>query len=110
MVLAGACLAFLVWTLAGYRVHDVLTPRHLQNAVFGPAPVLPGAFATTQELIGRVRAHDGASLVEPLVPTQSGVLWLFALLVCLVGSDASGDGRARRARPRGHAGARTPAV
>ncbi|BCS33277.1 hypothetical protein TBR22_A25040 [Luteitalea sp. TBR-22] len=95
-MLVAIALTAVVWVLAAHRSHDILTVRHLQNAVFGPQPVLPGPVGTTRAQIERLRSIEGPLLLESVLPDQAGVLWLFALVVCLIGF-AGPPGRAELA-------------
>lgn len=75
-------IAVIVAAHPDHRGHEVLIPRHLQNAVFAPPPPLPTARQAAESLWADLRSPGGSRLLLELVPSQSGVLWI-ALLVAL---------------------------
>ena len=90
-VVVSALVVFVILAQPGNRAHDRLNSRHLQTPTFAPPP----ATASTGETIARVwsdlkqQSFTGGSFLKSLVPTESGALWLAAIVTVVVGIDTT---------------------
>lgn len=88
---AVALIAFVVFAQPGNRAHERLIQRHLEISTFPPAPHRASFGETVSRVWGDLvqQSIDGRSFFKSILPTESGTLWIAAIVVVVVGLDTA---------------------